>query len=129
MNEVHLPRASSRAGRTEAGSCANLAARSLASKVGSQPGIIAVERGVDRTRGQDPTTPDGDDPIANGMQAVQVMCNHENPRPQRLAESPDQFVELSSADRIEARGRLVEKQDLRVERQCPCKRGALVHAA
>jgi hypothetical protein len=55
--------------------------------------------------------------------------HHENREAQRLLQGPDQRVEVAGSDRIEARGRLVEENDLRVE----CKRAgqgdALDHAA
>jgi hypothetical protein len=40
-----------------------------------------------------------------------------------------ELVEGGGADRVEARGRLVEEQQPRVERQRPRQRGALDHAA
>ncbi len=48
----------------------------------------------------------------------------------RLSErSRDQFVEGGGADRVEAGGRLVEEQQLRVQRQGAGQAGALDHAA
>ena len=49
--------------------------------------------------------------------------------PQRALQGADQFVELGGADRIEARGRLVEEDDVGIERQRTRQRDALDHAA
>ena len=69
------------------------------------------------------------DPIAGLRQAVEVVGYHENGQPQSALQGPDQFVEVAGADRIEARGRLVEEDQFRIERQRPGQRHALDHAA
>ena len=46
-----------------------------------------------------------------------------------LLQVADQLVEVGGADRVEAGGRLVEEQDLGVERQRARQAGALAHAA
>ena len=50
-------------------------------------------------------------------------------RPRLCRKLADQLVECGGADRVEAGGRLVEEQDLGVERQRPRQAGALAHAA
>ena len=49
--------------------------------------------------------------------------------PKALAQALDQLVVVGRADRVEAGRRLVEEQQLRVERQRPRQAGALAHAA
>jgi hypothetical protein len=51
--------------------------------------------------------------VADGKQAVEVVCDHVDGQSQRIAQLGDQLVEFGSADRVEARCRLVEKH------QCP----------
>ena len=50
-------------------------------------------------------------------------------RPSRFWSDADQLVERRRRDRIEARGRLVEEQQLGIERERARKAGALDHAA
>ena len=53
------------------------------------------------------------DAVADRVQAVEVVGDHEHGEPERLLQRPDQRVEVAGGDRIEARGRLVEEHDLR----------------
>ncbi len=63
------------------------------------------------------------------MEAFQVVGHHEDREAERALQRPDQGVELRRRDRIEARGRLVEKDDLGIEGQGAGQRHALGHAA
>ena len=50
-------------------------------------------------------------------------------RPKVLLQGSYQLVELAGADRVEAGSRLIQKHDLRIERQRARKRHALDHTA
>ena len=69
------------------------------------------------------------DPVADGIEAVEVVRHHEHAEPQALPQLLDQLVIMGGADGIEAGRRLVEEHEFRVERQCPGEAGALAHAA
>src|ERR1700733_10889709 len=69
------------------------------------------------------------DTIAGAEDRVQIMCDHDNGQLQLLLQIEDQLVELGSADRIETRSGLVQKQKLRIQCQRARQRGALYHAA
>ncbi len=77
-------------------------AASLAAKVGPQPGVIAFEHGFDRAGRDQAAVPYCDYTVANCIQAVEIMRNHEYSKPERLAQSDDQFVEFAGANRVEA---------------------------
>ena len=69
------------------------------------------------------------DTVADRMQAVQIVGDHEDRQSQRRAQSQDQLVERRRADRIEAGRGLVEEQDLGIERERAGQSGALTHPA
>ena len=56
------------------------------------------------------------------------MGDHDHGQAEAALEPADQPVERRRADRVEAGGRLVQKQDLRVEGERAGKTGALAHA-
>jgi hypothetical protein len=57
------------------------------------------------------------------------VSHHHHCRPQALAQLQDEFVQPPGAHRIEAGGRLVEEQDLGVERHGARHPRPLLHAA
>ena len=69
------------------------------------------------------------DPVADRMQAVEIMGYHKNRHCRSPLKGQDQLVEIAGADRIEARRWLVKKEDFRIERQRARERNALDHAA
>jgi hypothetical protein len=81
--------------------------------------------------------PDGDhfavcehrDPVADCVQRVEIVRDQEHAEAQRVPEAPDQRVEGGGADRVEAGRRLVEEQQVRIERERARNAGALLHAA
>jgi hypothetical protein len=52
-----------------------------------------------------------------------------NAQAQGMLQRADEFGEFGSADRVEARGRLVEENDIGIERERARQRHALDHAA
>ena len=68
-------------------------------------------------------------PVADGVERIEIVGDHEDGQPERVAEAPDERVELFGGHRIEARGRLVEEQDVGVERDRARDPRALAHAA
>src|SRR3569833_837266 len=66
--------------------------------------------------------------ITGTKDRVQVMRDHNDSEPQLHLKVKDQLVELGRTDRIQARGGLIKKQQLRSERQGPRQGGPLDHA-
>ncbi len=83
----------------------------------------------DGARRDDPPVAERGDSVADRIEAAEIVRYHENREPQSLLQGCDQLVEVLRADGIEAGRRLVEEDDLRVERQRPGERDALDHAA
>src|SRR5579875_225741 len=81
----------------------------------------------------------GDDRVALGVEedavgadredARQLVGDNDDRRAEAVAQLEDQVVEPPRADRIEARRRLVEEQDVGVERDRAREPGALLHPA
>src|SRR5690242_1335537 len=69
------------------------------------------------------------DAVADREQAVEVVRHHEYGQAKAALQIADQFVEGAGGDRIETGGRLVEKNDLRIEGQRAGETGPLAHAA
>ena len=65
------------------------------------------------------------DPVADGVERVEVVGDQEDGEVEPLLEPQDQFVERGRGDRVEPGRRLVEEQQLRIERQRPRQPGAL----
>ena len=68
-------------------------------------------------------------PVANGKNGVEIMGHHIDSQAKRLLQFSYQLVECGRADRVQPGGRLIEKNDLRNERQGACESGALANAA
>src|SRR6185437_13418926 len=69
------------------------------------------------------------DAVADRHQAVEIVRHHEDGKIETRPQILDQLVEGSGADRVEPSRRLVEEQQLRIERQRARQAGALLHAA
>ena len=70
-----------------------------------------------------------DHAVGDREDARQLVRDDDERDAEVARESPDQRVELGGRDRIEARRRLVEEQDHRIERHRARDRRALLHAA
>ena len=73
----------------------------LVQRIGDQHALLAMHR----------------DAIADRIQRIEIVRDQEHREAEALAQRQDQLIERGRADRIEARGRLVEKQDLGIERE------------
>ncbi len=62
------------------------------------------------------------------MKAVQVVGDHEHREPECVLEGDDEVIECRRANRVEPGGRLVEEQDLGIEREGSGQAGAFPHA-
>ncbi len=69
------------------------------------------------------------DAVGDPHQAVDVVGDHHDREPQRIAERRDQLVERRGADRIEPGGRFIEQHDVGIEGQRAGEAGALAHAS
>ena len=98
-------------------------------EIGAQPGVIGGQHLLDVTGGDDLAVGERGDAVADGIEAVEVVGDHEHRQAERLLQRRDELVEFGRADRIEAGGRLVKEQNLRVERQRAGEGSALDHAA
>src|SRR3546814_14887971 len=69
------------------------------------------------------------DTVADGVERVEVVCDEEDGKAERVAQLRDELVEAGGAARVQAGGRPVEEQKLRVEREGEGAAGARLHAA
>ncbi len=98
-------------------------------EVRADPLVVEVEHGLERPFHQDLLLAEHGDAVAGLEQAVEVVRHHVDGQTQRVAQGHDELVEIGGADRVEAGGRLVEEDDVGVERQGSGQRRALDHAA
>ena len=61
-------------------------------------------------------------------QATEIVSDHHHGEAEAPLQPPDQPVERRRADWIEARGRFIQEQDLRIQRERASETGALAHA-
>jgi hypothetical protein len=69
------------------------------------------------------------DAIADRVQRVEVVRDQEHRQAQGLLQGENEFVERGRADGVQARGRFVEEQQRRIQRECARQARALAHAA
>ena len=123
-----MPRRRRRSGaRSAAGPGANDAP--FAVEIGFEPRIVGTQEFFDFPDGDDLAVAEHRDPVADGEQAVEIVRDHEHREAERFLQRGDEIVEIAGRNRIEARGRLVEEDDLRIERERARERHALGHAA
>ena len=79
--------------------------------------MLGREHGLDRSGGDDAALGQHRDAAADRVQAVEIVRHHEDAQAERALQGADQLVEFGGADRVEARSRLVEKNDVGIERQ------------
>jgi hypothetical protein len=91
--------------------------------------MLGLKQFAHRSDGDDLAVGQRCDAVADGIEAGEVMGDHEDRQAQRLLQCLDQGVEIAGGDRIQPRGRLVEKHDCRIERERTRQRHALGHAA
>ena len=91
--------------------------------------MLGLQQFAHRADGDDLAVGQRRDAVADGIEARKIMGDHEHRQPQRLLQGLDQRVEIAGGDRIQTRGRLVEKHDCGIERERARQRHALGHAA
>src|ERR1700738_4457220 len=102
--------------------------RTLAMEVGLDPRIWVLDDAIERIDFH--TLVDNHpDTIAGPEDGVQIVRDHDDSEPQLLLKIQYQLVELGGADRIQARGGLIEKQQARIECQRAGEGRPLDHAA
>ena len=84
---------------------------------------------VDRAVGDDLSGVQGDRPVGDRPERVEVVRHHHHGEREAVGKRANQPVEGAGADRIEAGRRLVEEEDLGLEREGARERDALAHAA
>src|SRR5664279_190531 len=100
-----------------------------AAEVGLDPGMVRGAHRRHRPVGNDATVGEHGDAVAGGGEGFEIVGHHEDGETQCLLQRADEPVEVAGGDGVEAGGRLIEEDDLRVERQGAGERDALDHAA
>src|SRR5438552_3178108 len=98
----------------------------------AHPRIIAgVAKHLRIALGDDALRPlvEHDDAIGDRVDAGELVRDDDEGDVQAAGQPPDQGIELRRSDRIQARRRLVQEQDSRIERHRPRDRRALLHPA
>src|SRR5438477_2230051 len=108
--------------------CSQCAFRPRSVEKLAYPRLVRLHELVQRADGDFPVGQNGDT-AADREQRREVMGDDDDGNSQALVQPADQRVDAAGGERIEIRGRLVEKQDAWIERQRPRKCGALDHAA
>ena len=90
--------------------------------------VRLLELGDRRDRDDLPVGDDGD-PVADGIERVEIVGDHKDCETERIAQCLDEVVELSRRDRIETGCRLVEEQYVGVERDRTRDARAFAHAS
>src|SRR5690606_2509993 len=67
--------------------------------------------------------------VADGVKGVQIVGDQEYAQTQGVAQGENQLVEGRRSYGVQTGGGLVEKEDVRIQRQCPGQSSALDHAA
>src|SRR3546814_856189 len=80
------------------------------------PGMIGRQQFVDRSHGNHSLVGNHGDPVANCIKRVQIMRDEEYGKTQRALQFFRLVIESSSANRIQPRRRLVQKQEIRIKR-------------
>src|SRR4030081_715775 len=104
-------------------------AGALAVEIGPQPRMLRGLHVGHRSCCYDFTVPQNGYAVTSGIKTVQIVGYHENGQAQSALQGPDQIVAAAGADRIKARGRLVEEDQFGIERERAGQRHALDHAA
>src|SRR5512139_240328 len=103
--------------------------RSLSVEVSAQPRMRGCEHGLHGPGGNHLVIGQYRDAVADRMQTVEVVRHHEHCQPQCSLQRRDKAVELTRTDRIKARRRLVQENNLRIERERACQPDTFGHAA
>src|SRR6267154_2246189 len=114
------------------GACLATARLFAAGQEGAHPGILRsgeelfrVARGDDRLA----LVIEKYGVVTDGEDARELVCDDHDGGAQAVAQIEDEIVEPPRADRVEARRRLVEEEDVRIERHRARQAGALPHAS
>src|SRR6266498_4069064 len=108
--------------------CAQRAFRARPVEELAYPRLVRLHELIQRTDGDFLVGQYGD-AATDGEQRRQVMSDDDDGNAQALVQTPDQRIDAAGRERIEIGGRLVEKQNARVERERPRECGTLDHAA
>src|SRR4051795_8747308 len=101
-----------------------LAGKELAHKL-----VVGVEELRRRSGLHDPALPQHRDVVRNTARGHDVVRDDDVAAAVLRVHFLDQLAEKSGADRVQARVRLVEENDLRIEHERASKTGALAHSA
>jgi hypothetical protein len=69
------------------------------------------------------------DTVACPRQGVQIVGDHHDGQLERAAQIEHKLIETGRRNRVKTGGRLVEKEQYRIERERACERDTLHHAA
>src|SRR5690554_5312931 len=93
------------------------------------PAVVGCSHAFERISHQHALFRQHGDPVADRVQRVQVMGDQEYAEAEGVAQGENQLVEGCRSYGVQTGGGLVEKEDVRIQRQCPGQSSALDHAA
>jgi len=70
-----------------------------------------------------------DDSLCKGEYACKFVSDNHHGGFARFIDPQNQFVNFRSNNRVQSGGRLVKKQDLRMQCHCPCQTGPFFHSS
>ena len=108
---------------------APVGARAPTAEIGSDPRMLGGSDRLHRSLSHDLAVGQRRNAVAGGIQAVEVVGDHEYGDAERMLQRADEHVEGARRDRVEARGRLVEEHNLWIERQRAGEPDTFGHAA
>ena len=91
--------------------------------------VLAVADFLDRPHGHDIAAVDQNDAVGDQEGAGQFVGHHHHAHGVGFLEVQDQIVDTRRGDRVQARGRFVEEQDLGIHGHGTGESGALLHAS
>ena len=90
--------------------------------------IRLLQLGKRADRGHLPVGQHGD-AVAIGVKRIEIVRDHEHGQAERIAQAPDQGVELLRSDRVEPGRGFVEEEQFRIERDRSGDARPLAHPA
>src|SRR6516165_6650512 len=96
-------------------------ASALALEIGLHPWMLGGEHSCDGTFSDNFTISEGGDAVADCVETIEIVSHHKDGQAERLLKCLDKRVEVAGRDRIEARRRLVEKDDLGIQGKRACE--------
>ena len=88
-------------------------------KIGPHPGMLGLKQFAHRSDRDDLAVRECCDAVADGIQAGEIMGDHEHRQPQRFLQCLDQDIEIARRDRVQTRCRLCLQNALKACMRIP----------